>query len=79
MPLVTLEDAAGQPIQFMEVDGIFYPYNSAIKQDQTIPATRAIAGRDDDVLLITYAKSGKTNCFNPCGSQVLDMPKHDTF
>lgn len=58
MPLVTLKDAAGLPIRFMEVDGIFYPYNATINQDQSIPATRDIEGRDDDVLLITYAKSG---------------------
>ena len=59
MSLKIFKDAAGQPIQFMEVDGILYPYNPTIDQDQTIPATLDIPGRDDDVLLITYAKSGK--------------------
>ena len=59
MPLVTFHDAAGLPVQFMEVDGILYPYISTADQDRRIPAARDIQGRDDDVLLINFPKSGK--------------------
>lgn len=58
MPLVKFQDAAGKPIQFMEVDGVLYPYIEGAAQDHSIPAARSLKGRDDDVLLINYAKSG---------------------
>ena len=59
MPLVKFQDAAGKPIQFLDVDGILYPYIEGADQDHSIPAVRNLKGRDDDVLLINYAKSGK--------------------
>ena len=59
MPLVTFHDAAGLPLQYMEVDGILYPYLSTADQDRRIPAARNLPGRDDDVLLINFPKSGQ--------------------
>ena len=60
MPLVTFHDAAGKPIQFMEVDGILYQPIKGAHQDKSVRAARDITGRDDDVLLIAYPKSGKS-------------------
>ena len=59
MPLVTFHDAAGLPLQYMEVDGILYPYISTADQDRSIPADRNSPGRDDDVLLNNFPKSGQ--------------------
>ncbi|XP_053407519.1 sulfotransferase 1B1-like [Mercenaria mercenaria] len=58
MPLVTFKDAGGDTIRFMEVDGTRYPYISQIDQETAIRAAAGTKARDDDVLLITYLKSG---------------------
>ena len=58
MPPVKFQDAAGAPIQFLEVDGVLYPYAPGA-QDQSIRVKRDIPGRDDDVLLVSYSKAGQ--------------------
>lgn len=58
MPLVTFKDAAGKPLNLMEVDGTLFPYIEGADQDNSIPAVKNIAGRDDDVVLVNYVKSG---------------------
>ena len=58
MPLVTFKDAGGDTIRFMEVDGTRYPYISQIDQEKAIRAAAGAKARDDDVLLITWLKSG---------------------
>lgn len=58
MPVVTYKDAGGTPIRFMEVDGNLYPYVSHVDQESAIRAAYDATARDDDVLLITYLKSG---------------------
>lgn len=58
MPLVTFKDTGGDTIRFMEIDGRRYPYVSQIDQEKEIRATAGAKARDDDVLLLTYPKSG---------------------
>ncbi|KAL4228283.1 hypothetical protein ACF0H5_013714 [Mactra antiquata] len=58
MSLIKIEDRGGDSIQFFEVDGIRYPYCSLIDQEQAIKAARDFVPRDNDILLITYIKSG---------------------
>ena len=58
MPLVTFKDAGGDTIRFMEIDGKRYPYISQIDQEKAITAAAAAKARNDDVLLLTYLKSG---------------------
>ena len=58
MPLVTFHDAAGKPIQLMEVDGCYYPYIPHADQDKSVREAKDAIGRDDDVIFIAYPKSG---------------------
>ena len=58
MPPIKFHDAAGVPIQFLEVDGVLYPYPEGA-QDDSIRVKRDIPGRDDDVLLVSYSKAGQ--------------------
>ena len=58
MPPIKFHDAAGVPIQFLEVDGVLYPYPDGA-QDDSIRVKRDIPGRDDDVLLVSYSKAGQ--------------------
>lgn len=61
MPTVHFKDAAGVSIKFIEVDGILYPPIQGDIQEQAIRAVRTLAGRDNDVLLASYNKSGKSH------------------
>ena len=61
MPPITFHDAAGVPIQFLEVDGVLYPYPEGAL-DGSIRVKRDIPGRDDDVLLVSYSKAGQYMC-----------------
>ena len=58
MPLVTFHDAAGKPIQLMEVDGCYYPNIPHADQDKSVREAKDAIGRDDDVIFIAYPKSG---------------------
>ena len=61
MPPIKFHDAAGVPIQFLEVDGVLYPYPEGA-QEESIRVKRDISGRDDDVLLAGYSKAGQYTC-----------------
>ena len=61
MPPIKFHDAAGVPIQFLQVDGVLYPYPEGA-QDDSIRVKRDIPGRDDDVLLVSYSKAGQYTC-----------------
>ena len=60
MPAVTYQNAGGEEIRFMQLDGVNYPYKQAPGADQeaAILASRDTKARDNDVILINYPKSG---------------------
>ena len=58
MPLKTYKDGGGNPIQFMEVDGVRYPYVKGVDQDHVVRVAHQAKARDDDIILVAYAKSG---------------------
>lgn len=58
MPLKIYKDGGGNPIQFMEINGIRYPYVEGVDQDHVVQVAKEAKARDDDILLVTYAKSG---------------------
>ncbi|WAR01307.1 ST1B1-like protein [Mya arenaria] len=58
MSLVRYTDAGGDSIRFLQVDGVDYPYVEGVDQERNIRAARDALGRDDDILLVAYFKSG---------------------
>ena len=65
MPPIKFHNAAGVPIQFLEVDGVLYPYPEGA-QEESIRVKRNIPGRDDDILLVGYSKAGQYTCTKIC-------------